>query len=231
MDILNSGKDIHSEVGSMMFKKTITKENEEERYIAKTVGFMVPYGCAAPKLGDEMEISEEEAAKLLDLHAEAFPQLHEWLKKRGIYAKKYEHSVTIGPIRRKRFYPDMAIAKELRKKGVKYGDKETWKKILIIEGQTQRNGGNSPIQGGAADMSKEALIAIRNLILEYNNTYGEDTAFLTGFVHDSIEAEAKNAIAKQFAAEKNQIMVDVANKYLNGVHMKVDTSVTKKWGK
>lgn len=42
IDILNSGKDIHCEVGSMMFKKTITKEDEEERYLAKTVNFMVP---------------------------------------------------------------------------------------------------------------------------------------------------------------------------------------------
>jgi DNA polymerase-1 len=231
MDILNSGKDIHSEVGTMMFKKPITKEDEEERYLAKTVNFMVPYGAASQKLADEMEISEPEAAKLLDLHAQAFPQLHNWLKQRGIYAKKYEHSITIGPVGRKRFYPDMAIAKELRRKGVRQGDRETWRKILIIEGQTQRNGGNTPIQGGAADMSKEALIAIRNLVLEYNNTYGEDTAFLIGFVHDSIEAEAKDAIAKQFGAEKNQIMVDVANKYLNGVVMKVDTSISKKWGK
>lgn len=228
--ILNSGNDIHCEVGSMMFKKTITKEDEEERYLAKTVNFMIPYGANSQKLADEMEISEEEASKLLDLHSQAFPQLHEWLKKRGIYAKKHEHSITIGPIGRKRFYPDMAIAKALRKT-VQYGDKETWKKILITEGQTERNGGNSPVQGGASDMSKEALVEIRNLVCRYNREYDEEVALLLGMVHDSIECETKTPLAKQFGAEMNQIMVDVANRYLEGVVMKVDTTISGSWGK
>lgn len=229
MSILNSGKDIHCEVGTMMFKKPITVENGEERYKAKTVNFMVPYGAASRKLADEMEIPEEEAAELLELHAEAFPQLHKWLRNMGRMAKKNEYSITIGPIGRKRFYPDMKIAKSLRKT-VEYRDKATWKKILIIEGQTERNGGNSPIQGGAADMSKQALVKIRNLVLEYNNTYGEDTARLLGMVHDSIEAEVKSPLAKQFAEDKNQIMVDVANTYLDGVVMKVDTKISSSWG-
>lgn len=228
MAIFNSGNDVHCEVGSMMFKKTITKADEEERYLAKTVNFMVPYGAAGKKLADEMEIPEEEAEKLLKLHAAAFPELHKWLKQRGIFAKRKGYSVTIGPIERKRFYPDMEIAKELRKT-VKFGDKATWKKILIIEGQTERNGGNSPIQGGAADMSKEALIYVRDLINRYNNEYGEEVVSLLGMVHDSIECEAKTPLAKQFGEEMNQIMVDVANKYLDGVVMKVDTTISHSW--
>lgn len=175
-----------------------------------------------------MEISEDEAEKLLELHADAFPQLHRWLRKMGAQGKKDEFITTIGPIKRKRFFPDMEEAKALRKT-VKTGDKATWKRILITEGQTERNAGNTPIQGGAADMSKQALVGIRNLVTEYNDTYGENTAFLMGMVHDSIESEAKDAVAKRFAEEKNQIMVDVANKYLEGVKMKVDTKISKKW--
>lgn len=230
MAILNSDEDIHCSVGSMMFKKTITKQDEEERYLAKTVNFMVPYGAASQKLADEMDISEEEAAKLLKLHAEAFPQLHMWLQNMGRHAKRHEYSLTIGPIGRKRFYPDMKEAKALRKKVV-YGDKATWKRIFIIEGQTERNGGNSPIQGGAADMSKEALVAVRTLIQQYNSIYGEDVAFLLGMVHDSIECEVRENLAEEFGEEMNQIMVDVANRYLTGVKMKVDTTISLSWGK
>lgn len=47
IDILNKGEDLHCYVGTMMFRKPITKEDKEARNKAKTINFGKPYLLAA----------------------------------------------------------------------------------------------------------------------------------------------------------------------------------------
>jgi len=44
---MNRGDDLHCFVGSMMFQKTITKEDKDLRNKAKTINFGKPYLLAA----------------------------------------------------------------------------------------------------------------------------------------------------------------------------------------
>lgn len=197
---------------------------------------MKPYGMGVAKLADTLSISMEESEDLFSKYAKAFPKLNNWLKSQSAKAKRLGYSETFPPCNRKRFYPEMSKVLELRKEARNYQfgsekSKELWKEIYRIEGQTERNGGNQPIQGTGADVTKEALIAVRNLILEYNKKYDEEVAFLICTVHDAIDAEVRDDIAEEFATQMSELMIDCGNKYVSKVKMGVDTTITKYWVK
>jgi len=236
IDVLNRGEDLHCYAGSMMFKKTITKADKDLRNKAKTINFGKPYGMGPPKLADTLSISIEESEQLFKEYAEAFPKLNKWLEKQSKFAKEKGYSMTFAPCKRKRFYPEINKAKELREKASNYikgspESKELWKEIFKIEGQTERNGGNQPIQGSGADITKEALVEVRKLIIEYNKEYKEEVAFLICTVHDAIDVEVREDLALEFSKEMEQIMINCGNKYVSKVQMKVDTTITKEWMK
>jgi len=230
IDVLNRGEDLHCYAGSMMFKRTITKADKELRNKAKTINFGKPYGMGPAKLADTLSISIEEANELFDLYAKSFPKLNAWLSKQSKFAKENWYSLTFAPCYRRRWYPDMQVATELRKT-VKKGDKETWKRILTIEGQTERYGANHKIQGTGADVTKEALVGVRNLIKEYNARHKAEVAFLICTVHDAIDSEVRQDLAEQFARDKERVMIECGNKYVTDVKMEVDTTITKYWTK
>jgi DNA polymerase-1 len=145
--VLNSGKDIHCYAGSMMFGREIDPVKDKPiRTKVKTINFGKAYGMGTSKLADSLSIPIEESEELFKLYSQAFPRLNSWLKHQGDFAKNNMYSTTFAPCKRRRWYPEMKEARELRKI-VQKGDKDTWRKIMIIEGQTERNGGNQPIQG------------------------------------------------------------------------------------
>lgn len=80
-----------------------------------------------------------------------------------------------------------------------------------------------------ADITKEALILVRNLIIDYNNRYNEEVAYLICTVHDAIDVEIREDLAEQFAKEKKELMITAAQKYIKSVNMGVDVTITKYW--
>lgn len=187
---------------------------------------MKPYGMGPPKLADTLQISLEEAEELFVLYAKAFPKLNKWLKDEAAKAKKNMYSTTLAPCYRRRWYPNMKLAKKLRAEG-----STDWKTIFKIEGETERNGPNHIIQGSGADICKEALVEIRKLVKEYNTIYQREVAQLVCTVHDAIDSITIDEIAEEFARRKEQIMKEVGNKYVSQVSMEVDTTITQFWTK
>lgn len=232
IDVLNDKtKDLHCYAGEMMFKRPIDKKKDKAlREKAKKINFGKPYGMGPDKLADMLDIPLEEAAELFKLYGDAFPVLNKWLDDQGKFAIAKGYSKTFPPCKRIRWYPDMKKARELRKT-VQKGDKETWRTIMVTEGQTQRNGMNSPIQGTGADITKDALIKVRELILKFNETYEQEIAFLLLTVHDAIDVEVHESVAVLFAEEMAKIMIACGNKYVHKVNMEVDTTITDYWTK
>ena len=187
------------------------------------------------KLADTLKISIEEAEELFKLYAQSFPKLNKWLDTQGKFGVTNYYSRTFNPCKRIRWYPDMKEIPKLRQEVQNITDsiirKEYWKKILSTEGQVFRNSMNSPIQGTGADVTKEALILVRNLITEYNKKYNEEVAYLICTVHDAIDVEVREDLAEQFAKEKKQLMLQAVNKYIKTVSIGVDVTITKFWYK
>ena len=230
INVLNAGEDLHCYAGSMMFKRTITKSDKELRNKAKTINFGKPYGMGPNKLADTLSISIEEAESLFKMYGESFPKLNSWLSRQGKFAKDNMYSLTFAPCKRRRWYPDMQKARQLRAT-VQEGEKDVWKEIMMIEGQTERNGMNHPIQGTGADITKEALVGIREQVLAYNKKYNREVARMLCTVHDQIDVEVINEIAGEFAEVMKNVMIISGNKYVQDVNMEVDVTITKVWTK
>lgn len=228
IDVLNTGEDLHCYAGSMMYGKTITKADKELRNQAKTINFGKAYGMGPRKLADQLNISIEKALELFEQYEKAFPVLNNWLKKQGDFAVKHCYSVTFSPCKRRRWYPEMASLKEFP---YDESDTEAQQNYNKVKSKTQRDGANSPIQGSGADICKEALVGIRNLILSYNKQHNTEVAYLINTVHDAIDVEVKKELAEEFAKEMADIMVKCGNKYVKKVKMEVDITITEKWQK
>lgn len=181
------------------------------------------------KLADTLNISMEESLELFSLYATEFPTVNKWLDSLSDHALRYGFSVTPSPCKRKRYYPELKRVVELRRRGnLTLSEID---EIKSIEGQVRRNGGNSPIQGAGADICKEALIGVRELIMKYNHKYSEEVAFLVCTVHDAIDVEVREDLAERFSIEMADIMVKCGNKYVTKVTMAVDTTITSEWSK
>jgi DNA polymerase I-like protein with 3'-5' exonuclease and polymerase domains len=224
IEVINRGDDLHSFVGSMMMGRTITKADKEERTKAKTINFMKPYGGGPPKLADLLDIPIEESKKLFELYEKAFPILNNWLAEQSKLAVQKGYSVTFPPCRRRRWYPEKRqLTQEL-----KDSDFRTYMKL---KGGIERNGSNQPIQGTGADMTKEALVEVRELINFYNNKYHETVAYFLCTVHDAIDVEVREDLAQEFSEQMENIMLECGKKYLKQVKITVDTTITPVWQK
>ena len=184
------------------------------------------------KLADTLSISMQEAEELFKLYAESFPALNNWLDKQAQSAVDNGYSLTFAPCKRRRYYPEVNTLRELQELSRnKRLDLNEWKLQRQIEGQIRRNGMNMPIQGSGADICKEALIVVRDLILSYNKKYNENVAYLICTVHDAIDVEVREDLVKDFGDKMCELMIKVGNKYINRVSMAVDLTCTKEWCK
>lgn len=82
-----------------------------------------------------------------------------------------------------------------------------------------------------ANVTKEALVYIRNLILEYNKKYNSEVAYLICTVHDQIDCEVREDLAEEFALKMEELMLKAANKYITKVKSYVETTKTSVWQK
>lgn len=223
IEALNEDKDLHCISATMIYGRPITKADKVERTAAKIIVFGLCYGMGEHKLADSLSITVDEAKELLSKYDKAFPRLMRWLKDSGNQAKKNKRAVTEDICNRVRWFPEMKNVQELRDSG-------EWKRVMIIEGETERQGKNHLIQGSAANVTKEALVEVRELVNQYNSQYGE-VAYLIGTVHDEINCEVRDDLAQEFSIKMKEVMVNCGNKYVSKVKMKVDVTVDKYWKK
>lgn len=90
--------------------------------------------------------------------------------------------------------------------------------------QAERQAVNSRVQGGAASLTKTALINI------YHDQKLRDMgAYLINTVHDEILIEAPDKYAKEAAERLTEIMINSAKKYVPNVPMSCDAYITNAW--
>jgi len=219
IDVLNRGEDLHCYVGSMMTGKTITKADKAERTAAKTINFGKPYGMGPNKLADTLEIEVEDAEKLFSQYGKAFPKLNAWLAGRSKFAKSKGYIPLASPHKGRRWFPKIHDAIKLRKE-----PNPNWSEIMTIEGDIQREGSNTPIQGTGAAIMKEALVETREIIKNYD-------ACLICTVHDQLDIEVRADQDEELSRIVSEAMLKCGNKYVTKVNMEVDATITDMWQK
>jgi DNA polymerase-1 len=229
---LELGEDLHSICADLVYGQEWASKAEESckfveskqkcdcsghkklRTNVKTINFGLAYGMGPQKLSDTLQISMEEAENLIEKYFSVFPSIKRFLESLGNYGKKHGHIKTFAPYRRVRWFDEWFPGIETRY------DK---KKEL---GSIERASKNTPIQGTGADMTKLALVLIRDYIRENNLDVK-----IVMTVHDQIDTVCHKDFADEWSGHLKNLMEEAAKQILKTDLLKADPNITDKWEK
>ncbi|MDR1655068.1 MAG: DNA polymerase I, partial [Treponema sp.] len=169
------GKDVHTRTAALIFGIPEDKVQSAERRIAKTINFGVMYGMSAFRLANELGISRTEAKTFIDVYFATYAGVRNFI---GELIRKTEETGYASTIfGRRRYIPAINSRNKTEKAAAD--------RIAV----------NTPIQGSAADIVKQAMINLdRRLVKE------KSPARLLLQVHDELILECPKAEAGDAAA-------------------------------
>jgi DNA polymerase-1 len=212
VNAFKNGEDLHSKLCALTFgidEKDVMEpfpSNPDLCYrdVQKTVNFGLAYGMSKYKLSDTMNISLEDADKIITKFFKAVPKVERLLNTLGELGSKRGFIRTTAPFRRIRWFED-------------YEDSKFTEGII-------RQSKNSPIQGTNADIIKQALI----------DTYAGRIDKRIGIilsVYDEIQTECPNELVEVWEKTLEKIMIDAAQKVIKTIPVEVDCKTSDYWAK
>jgi DNA polymerase-1 len=225
-EAFRTGQDVHCYVASVLYNKEVTKKNENAylRTPAKSLNFGIAYGMKAKSLYERVvaegfKTTLEEMKGLFRKYNQEFATAIKFLRDNGTLAVKqgYLQNAT-GRIRNWNIpNPDDVV---------KYpGGKENpiyQARMAAIENE----GGNFLIQSVNADLTKKAMIYIR----DYKKQYNVRTE-LVNQVYDEIVTRTEISESEVFSKIKSQLMIDAGSNWIKSIPVEVDANVCTHWTK
>ena len=135
-----SGEDLHATVAAEVFGVKAKDVDPEMRRQIKAMSYGLAYGLSAFGLSAQLAISPPEASDLMDRYFQRFGGIRDYLKNVVEEARKVGYTETV--MGRRRYLPDLTHDNRMRRE--------------IAE----RAALNSPIQGSAADIIKQAMLNV-----------------------------------------------------------------------
>ena len=229
---LQQGQDLHSVCADLVYGQEWADAAEDNcsyminkskckcprhgrlRTNVKTINFGLAYGMGPHKLADTLDINTKAAEVLIDKYFDAFPAIGGFLDKLGTFGKKYGYIKTFPPYNRRRWFP-------------------TWYPRIYQEksqafelGSIERASKNTPIQGASADMTKKAMILIRDFIKLHNAPVK-----IVMTVHDQVDTICREDYAQEWVVEMTRLMEQAALEVVTNGLLKADTNISKSWEK
>lgn len=133
------GADIHAITASQVFGVPVEGMDPALRRRAKAINFGVIYGISAFGLARQLDISNGEAKTFIDAYFARFPEIRAYMERAKDEARAHGFVTTL--FGRKVYVPDINAKGPLRAFG-------------------ERAAINGPIQGGAADIIKRAMVRL-----------------------------------------------------------------------
>ena len=134
------GEDIHTATAAKLFGVPPEQVTREQRRRAKTANFGIIYGISAFGLAQRLNIPRAEAKEIIDGYFATYPSVRRYIDRVIADAREKGYVATL--FGRKRMLPD-----------IRSGN-------AVVRALAERNAVNAPIQGGAADIMKLAMIAV-----------------------------------------------------------------------
>ena len=135
-----SGEDLHATVAAEVFGVKAKDVDPEMRRQIKAMSYGLAYGLSSFGLSMQLSISPPEATDLMDRYFQRFGGIRDYLKNVVEEARKVGYTETV--MGRRRYLPDLTHDNRMRRE--------------IAE----RAALNSPIQGSAADIIKQAMLNV-----------------------------------------------------------------------
>ncbi len=195
------GKDIHRITASQVFHVAENEVTNEMRSNAKAINFGIIYGISAFGLARNLGIGRAEAGEYIKSYFAAYPGIQEFMKNTIEFARTHGFVQTLSG--RKCFIPEIN-----NKNG-------------MLRAEAERFAINAPIQGGAADIIKMAMLNISGKLKEHKLQ-----SKIISQIHDELLLEAPEAEVEQVKKLLVSAMEDVN---LLPMKLKVDVEVGKTW--
>lgn len=211
--IINSyknGYDMHIATAAMLFNKKVEEVTKEERQTGKNTNFALIYGSSEYGLSRNFKITVEKAKEIIDTFWSGYKRLSAFKKMVETEIIKRGFSSTL--LGRRRYNiakPEMMDSKQFM----------SWK------GRVLREGFNVLIQGGCADIMKQAMINIYE-----RNPFGDKFRLLIQ-VHDELLAEAEESIKEEAYAFMKKEMEDVLQEALGEIPAVSEGKIMNCWTK
>ena len=201
-DSFAKGEDIHARTASEVFGVPLEKMDGVTRRRAKAINFGIIYGISAFGLARQLGIDSGEAGTYIAAYFARYPGIRAYMERTKEEARI--HGFVTTPFGRRCFIPGITDKNVQRRAGA------------------ERQAINAPLQGGAADIIKRAMVRLPGALRE------------AGFrgrlllqVHDELLFEAPEDEAESFAAMAKRVMEGAAS---ISVPLTVETGLGKSWG-
>ncbi|BCI67624.1 DNA polymerase I [Acetobacter aceti] len=195
------GQDIHARTAAEVFGVPLEGMDPLTRRRAKAINFGIIYGISAFGLSKQLGISMGEARAYIDAYFARYPGIRDYMDERKIEAKAHGYVVT--PLGRRCYVPGIAA---------KNGAQRSY---------AERQAINAPLQGGAADIIKRAMVRLPHALAEA----GLPATMLLQ-VHDELLFEVEKDAADETASLVKKMMEGAADL---PVPLVVETGIGANW--
>ena len=202
LEAFNRGEDIHSATGALMYDVPIENVTSDMRRISKVLNFGVIYGLSPFGISQQTEFSPDEGQKFIDNYFSKYPGIRDYLD--SVKQQAREDGYVSTPLGRRRYIPEIHASNFNVRQGA------------------ERAAVNMPIQGGAADIMKLAMIKVHKKL----NESGLRTRLLLQ-VHDELMFEAP---MDEVDAVTDLALEEMSNAMDMSVPLKVDVKTGHNWG-
>jgi DNA polymerase I len=193
--------DIHRATASEIFATPVNDISDNQRRDAKAVNFGLIYGMSAFGLARQLNISRGTAQQYMNSYFERYPDVKHYMENTKQQAKQQGYVETL--FGRRLYLPDI---------NAKNGMKRQYAERTAI---------NAPMQGTAADIIKNAMIAVNQWLT--NSTLD---AVMIMQVHDELVFEVKQSDTDTLIQHTREHMAQAAEL---DVPLIVDIGIGKHW--
>ena len=195
------GLDVHSATAAEVFGVGIDQVSGDQRRKAKAINFGLIYGMSAFGLGKQLGLGRNEAQEYIDLYFDRYPGVADYMARTRALAHEKGYVETL---RGRRLYlPEINARNRQRQQAA------------------ERTAINAPMQGTAADMIKQAMLAV-DAWLDGSQT----PARMIMQVHDELVFEVDTSAAEEVGLKVSELMSGVG---LLDVPLVVDVGVGANW--
>ena len=197
----SNGEDIHARTASEVFGVPMEGMDSATRRRAKAINFGIIYGISAFGLARQLQITPGEARDYIDLYFRRYPAIRDYMEATKDEARRQGFVLT--PFGRRCWIPGIADKNPARR------------------GYAERQAINAPLQGGAADIIKRAMVRLPDALAESNLG-----ARMLLQVHDELLFEVPASAAAPLAELARTIMQSAATL---AVPLVVETGMGHSW--
>ena len=197
-----NGEDIHARTASEVFGVPMEGMDAMTRRRAKAINVGIIYGISAFGLARQLSIPPGEARDYIQAYFARYPQIRAFMDRTVLEAKEAGYVLT--PFGRRCWVPGIADKNPARRS------------------YAERQAINAPLQGGAADVIKRAMVKLPSALRDAGLS-----ARLLLQVHDELLFEAPESEAARTAALAKRVMEEAA---ALSVPLVVETGTGKTWG-